>query len=118
MPNSAIPPLAEELPTAELELELLTVSGGSVVFKTNCAYVINLLGEGLGDMTSGDLLRIRGSTTPRLKCLETRENLMNDLMFYAIMATLFIVLIVGVAIVYSCVNVSGSISRDEEKRDR
>lgn len=54
----ALPELAVELPTAELTIELLPATGGSLTFATTAAYVIQLLSEGIADLSDGDLTRI------------------------------------------------------------
>lgn len=54
----SVPALAIEEPTAELSLDLLAVSGGALTFRTNAATVIDLLRDGIADLTDGDLTRI------------------------------------------------------------
>lgn len=54
----AVPALAIEEPTAELSLDLLAVTGGALTFRTNATTVIDLLRDGIGDLTDGDLTRI------------------------------------------------------------
>lgn len=54
----AVTELAIEQPTAELSLELIAVSGGALTFRTNAGTVIDLLRDGISDLTDGDLTRI------------------------------------------------------------
>lgn len=70
----ALPMLAEELPTAELSIDLIPATGGTLTFATTAAYVIQLLREGIADLADGDLTRIAELYRATVEEVRSRAN--------------------------------------------
>lgn len=73
MTEQPLPYLAVEQPTADLSIDLLPVNGGCLSLNTTAAHIIDVLREGLPDLTAGDLVRIADLYHAALEILRDKD---------------------------------------------